>query len=78
MLKLFLAWKLHLFISPSETKVFHNFPSEFPAGYCERSRCAKHEVIYDIPMAQIIALIEQSTECRQYVKVTMPTLSTAL
>ena len=32
-------------------------------------RCATHNVTYDVTMPQIIALIEQSSECRQFIKV---------
>jgi len=53
----------------SETIIYHNSTIEADAGNCEPARCAKHKVTYDIKMSQIIALIEQSTECRQYVKV---------
>ena len=52
-----------------ETIIYHNFPNEEVAGDCEPRRCAKHKIIYDVTMPQIIALIEQSTECRQFIKV---------
>ena len=58
------------FYCPIETIIHHNFPSEVDAGDCETRRCAKHKVVYDITMPQIIALIEQSAECRQFTKVT--------
>ena len=54
---------------PTETIIYHNFPNETDAGNCEPQRCAIHSVTYDVSMDQIIALIEQSTECRQFIKV---------
>jgi len=52
-----------------ETIIYHNVSSEVVSGNCEESRCSKHVIVYDAPMTQIIALIEQSTTCRQFVKV---------
>ena len=56
-------------ILSTETIIYHNFPSETDAGDCEPPRCARHVVTYDVTMEQIIALIEQSAECRQFIKV---------
>ena len=55
----------------TETFIFHNFPTETDAGICDYARCAKHNISYLVPMSQIIAIIEQSAECRQFVKVIM-------
>ena len=43
-------------------------PTETLAGDCELARCAKFDVVYYLKMPQIIALIEQSAECRQFIK----------
>ena len=54
---------------PTETVIHHNFPSEVDAGDCDPQRCATHNVTYDVTGLQIIALIEQSSECRQFITV---------
>ena len=54
-----------------ETIIYYNFPNEVDAGDCEALRCAQFKVVYDVSMPQIIALIEQSAECRQFIKVTI-------
>ena len=54
----------------TETIIYHNFPDEQFAGNCEDKRCAKHKVVYNTTMPQIIALIKQSAKCRQFIKVT--------
>ena len=53
----------------TETVIFHNFPNEATAGDCDPARCARHSVVYDLTMPQITALIEQSAECHQFIKV---------
>ena len=53
----------------TETIIHHNFPNEVNAGDCEPQRCVRHSLTYDVPMPLIIALIEQSAECRQFIKV---------
>ena len=53
----------------AETVIFHNLPTETLAGNCELARCAKFDVVYNLKMPQIIALIEQSAECHQFIKV---------
>ena len=57
-----------IFLS-TETIIYHNFSNNTDAGSCEPQRCAAHYVTYDVSMERIIALIEQSTECRQFIKV---------
>ena len=56
-------------IFPTETIIHHNFREETFAGDCELARCAKHEVIYDFNLDDIIALIDRSAKCRQFIKV---------
>ena len=53
----------------AETVIFHNLPTETLAGNCELARCSKFDVVYDLKMPQIIALIEQSAACHQFIKV---------
>ena len=59
---------MNIFLA-TETIIYHNFPNETNAGNCDPRRCATHSVTYDVSMDKIIALIEQSTECRQFIKV---------
>ena len=66
---IFYFYAIDLFLYFLETRVYHNFPNEVDAEYCKGRRCAKYNVIYDATMQQIIALINQSTECRQFIKV---------
>ena len=54
---------------PTETIIYHNFSNDSDAGSCEPRRCATHSVTYDVSMDQITALIEQSSKCRQFIKV---------
>ena len=61
--------KCILVVATAETVIHHNFPYEIEAGNCEPERCARHSVSYYISMEQIIALIERSAECRQFIKV---------
>ena len=61
--------KCILNIATAETVIHHNFPYEIEAGNCNPSRCARHSVVYEVSMPQIIALIERSAECRQFIKV---------
>ena len=56
-------------IFPTETIIYHNFREETIAGDCDFARCAKHEVIYDFSLDEIIEMIDRSSECRQFIKV---------
>ena len=56
-------------IFPTETIIHHNFREETLAGDCDPARCAKHDVIYDFSLDEIIEMIDRSAECRQFIKV---------
>ena len=57
------------FFLSTETVVYHDFPNETVAGNCNNPRCANHSITYDVTLPQIAAVIEQSAECRQFIKV---------
>jgi len=53
----------------TETIIYHNVTTEMESDKCDPARCATHRISYDVSMEQIVALIEQSRQCRQFIKV---------
>jgi len=52
-----------------ETIIYHNVTTEVESDNCDPARCATHPISYDVSMEQIVTIIEQSRQCRQFIKV---------
>ncbi|XP_076809882.1 contactin-associated protein-like 4 [Clavelina lepadiformis] len=56
------------FTGETETIIEHNSMNEIQVTSCEPNKCYKRQIRYNVAMEQIVALIQRSSECRQYIK----------
>ena len=55
--------------SSTETIIQHDSMNEIETSSCEPSYCYNAKIIYEASLRQIISVINNSTECSQFIKV---------
>ncbi|XP_076809883.1 contactin-associated protein-like 4 [Clavelina lepadiformis] len=56
------------FTGETETIIEHDSMNEIQLTSCEPNKCYKRHIRYNVAMEQIVALIQRSSECRQFIK----------
>ncbi|CAK8695706.1 unnamed protein product [Clavelina lepadiformis] len=51
-----------------ETIIEHDSMNEIQITSCDPEKCHERHIRYNVTMEQIVALIQRSSECRQYIK----------